>query len=111
MNQVATVTMKTAKIHEQEGFNARTHKDPGSLERLAASIARDGVLEPLLVQAGEDGGATVIAGHRRLAAARKARLHWKAYSGTSPTRSSVGPRSASCGTPSCGSEARISPAT
>jgi ParB/RepB/Spo0J family partition protein len=72
MNQVATVTMETSKIHEQEGFNARTHKDPGSLDRLAASIARDGVLEPLLVRAGQDGEATVIAGHRRLAAARQA---------------------------------------
>jgi ParB/RepB/Spo0J family partition protein len=72
MNQVATVTMETSKIHEQEGFNARTHKDQGSLERLSASIARDGVLEPLLVRADEKGEATVVAGHRRLAAARQA---------------------------------------
>lgn len=71
MNQVVTVTMETSKIHEQEGFNARTHKDQGSLDRLSASIARDGVLEPLLVRRGEDGEATVIAGHRRLAAARQ----------------------------------------
>jgi hypothetical protein len=26
MDQVATMTMETSKIHEQEGFNARTHK-------------------------------------------------------------------------------------
>jgi ParB/RepB/Spo0J family partition protein len=72
MNQVATVTMETSRIHEQEGFNARSHRDQGSLDRLSASIARDGVLEPLLVRAAEDGEATVIAGHRRLAAARQA---------------------------------------
>ncbi|MBS1891858.1 MAG: ParB N-terminal domain-containing protein [Actinobacteria bacterium] len=46
----------------------------GSLDRLSASVARDGVLEPLLVKAGKDGGATVIAGHRRLAAARQAEV-------------------------------------
>jgi ParB/RepB/Spo0J family partition protein len=92
MNQVATVTMETARIHEQNGFNARTRKDPESLDRLAASIARDGVLEPLLVQAGEDGEATVIAGHRRLAAARKAGLEQVPvvyYSGDRPRQVSL----------------------
>ena len=74
MNQVATMTMETSKIHEQEGFNARTRRDQGSLDRLSASIARDGVLEPILVKAGKDGKATVIAGHRRLAAARQAEV-------------------------------------
>lgn len=66
------VTMETSKIHEQKGCNARTHKDQGSLDRLSASIARDGVLEPLLVRAGEDGEASVIAGHRRLPRGLKA---------------------------------------
>jgi hypothetical protein len=41
MNQVATMTMESSKIHEEAGFNARTHKDQGSLDRLSASIARE----------------------------------------------------------------------
>ena len=55
-------------------FNPRLMLDPASVDDLAASIAthRDqgGILQPLLVT--PDG--TVVAGHRRLAAARRAGL-------------------------------------
>ena len=55
-------------------LNPRGEPDPAGLEELAASIvahaAQGGILQPLLVS--PDG--TVIAGHRRLAAARRAGL-------------------------------------
>jgi ParB/RepB/Spo0J family partition protein len=46
------------------------------MEELAASVARDGVIEPLVVRAAPDGSAgfEVIAGHRRLEAAKRAGL-------------------------------------
>lgn len=47
----------------------------GDVAELAKSIQGTGILEPLLVlPAGEDGKHLVVAGHRRLAAARKAKL-------------------------------------
>jgi ParB/RepB/Spo0J family partition protein len=47
----------------------------GDVSELAKSIAGTGVLEPLLVlPAGDDGRHLVVAGHRRLAAARKAKV-------------------------------------
>jgi ParB family chromosome partitioning protein len=51
-------------------------EDPGDLTELAASIAAQGILQALVVQqhATEQGAYEVIAGHRRLVAARIARL-------------------------------------
>lgn len=50
-------------------------RNVGDVTELAKSIAGTGVLEPLLVlPAGDDGCHLVVAGHRRLAAARKAGL-------------------------------------
>lgn len=46
----------------------------GDVRDLAASIAAVGLVEPLLVAPREDGGYTVVAGHRRLAAAVAAGL-------------------------------------
>lgn len=46
----------------------------GSLDELAASIREHGVLQPLLVSEGHDGTYTLIAGERRLRAARIAGL-------------------------------------
>jgi ParB family chromosome partitioning protein len=46
----------------------------GDLKELAASIASVGVIEPLLVCPNDDGRFTVVAGHRRLAAAVQAGL-------------------------------------
>jgi ParB/RepB/Spo0J family partition protein len=47
----------------------------GDIKELAASIASVGVIEPLLVTPRADGRFSVVAGHRRLAAAVEAELH------------------------------------
>jgi ParB/RepB/Spo0J family partition protein len=70
----ATPELPIEKVRVTDGFNARTGQDEVALRRLSESIARDGVIEPLLVEAGESGEARLIAGHRRLAAARLAGL-------------------------------------
>ena len=49
-------------------------KDNGDLTELAESIRANGVLQNLTVVPKEDGGYTVIIGHRRLAAAKQAGL-------------------------------------
>jgi ParB family chromosome partitioning protein len=72
MKDRTTPTIEVSKIDVAEGFNARTTMEADGLERLSASIATEGLIQPLLVKATEDGRATVIAGHRRLAAAKLA---------------------------------------
>jgi ParB/RepB/Spo0J family partition protein len=72
MNSATTPLVEVEKIDVDEGFNARTHQTADALERLSASVAQDGVIQPLLVKAGENGRVTVIAGHRRLEAAKLA---------------------------------------
>lgn len=52
----------------------RTHFDPQQLEELAASIREHGILQPLVVSPESDGTYTLIAGERRLEAARLAGL-------------------------------------
>ncbi|HEX4307074.1 MAG TPA: ParB/RepB/Spo0J family partition protein [Solirubrobacterales bacterium] len=70
--QTITPTLETEKIDVAEGFNARTTMEVDALERLSASIAAEGLIQPILVKSTEDGRATVVAGHRRLAAAKLA---------------------------------------
>jgi ParB family chromosome partitioning protein len=72
MSTMTTPTIEIAKIDVAEGFNARTTMEADGIARLSASIATEGVVQPILVKATEDGRATVIAGHRRLAAAKLA---------------------------------------
>ena len=72
MSIQTTPTLEVAKIDVEDGFNARTTQSADGLERLSASIATEGLIQPILVKAGTDGRATVIAGHRRLAAAKLA---------------------------------------
>lgn len=72
MNQATTPTLEVTKIDVADGFNARTHQTADALERLSASVAQEGVIQPLLVKPGKDGRVTVIAGHRRLEAAKLA---------------------------------------
>lgn len=55
-------------------WNPRAKITPESVADLAASIASLGVIQPLVAMADADGGATLIAGHRRLAAAKVAGL-------------------------------------
>ncbi len=52
----------------------RTHFDEAALEELSASLERHGVLQPVLVRAMPDGRYRLVAGERRLRAARMAGL-------------------------------------
>ncbi len=52
----------------------RMHFDPQELEELTASVREHGILQPLIVSAEADGSYTLIAGERRLEAARRAGL-------------------------------------
>ena len=61
------------EIDRLVGASDNLRRNVGNVTELAASIRSIGVLEPLLVTPAADGFA-VVAGHRRLAAARKAGL-------------------------------------
>ena len=74
MTQLLTPELDVAAIDVEEGFNARKHMDPEALKRLASSVERTGVVEPIVVKPGVEGRYTVTAGHRRLAAAEAAGL-------------------------------------
>lgn len=52
----------------------RTHFEPEQLRELAESIAEHGIIQPLIVSRDNDGGYRLIAGERRLQAARLAGL-------------------------------------
>jgi ParB family chromosome partitioning protein len=61
-------------------FQPRTHFDEQALEELAASIKKLGIVQPLTVREAEGGRYQLIAGERRLRAARMAGLtHVPAY--------------------------------
>jgi ParB family chromosome partitioning protein len=61
-------------------FQPRTHFDEQALEELAASIKKLGIVQPLTVRESENGRYQLIAGERRLRAARLAGLtHVPAY--------------------------------
>lgn len=61
-------------------FQPRTHFDEQALEELAASIRKLGIVQPLTVRESGDGRYQLIAGERRLRAARLAGLtHVPAY--------------------------------
>ncbi len=55
--------------------NPRKHFDEGALEELAASIAKRGVIQPIIVRPVGAGKYQLVAGERRWRAAQKARLH------------------------------------
>jgi ParB family chromosome partitioning protein len=55
--------------------NPRKHFDEGALEELAASIAKRGVIQPIIVRPHGSGKYQLVAGERRWRAAQKARLH------------------------------------
>lgn len=61
-------------IAVEEGFNPRSALDAEALEELTASIRQRGVLQPLLLTHDEKGTLRLVAGHRRLEAARTAGL-------------------------------------
>lgn len=69
MTTVTTPTIEIDKIDVAEGFNARSTMEADAITRLAESIAAEGMIQPLLVKDNGDGRVTLVAGHRRLAAA------------------------------------------
>jgi ParB/RepB/Spo0J family partition protein len=73
MSATAT-TLPILDVHVEPGLNARRQEQESELEALRDSVARHGVLQPLLVRPREEGGVWLVAGHRRLAAAQLAEL-------------------------------------
>lgn len=74
MTQLLTPELDISTIDVQEGLNARRHIDPEALQRLASSVKRTGIVEPIVVRPAGKGRYTVTAGHRRLSAAKVAGL-------------------------------------
>lgn len=74
MSNLATPCVPLSKIDVEPGFNARTHMDEKELDGLAASLGTAGVVQPLSVRPTENGRFTLVAGHRRFAAAQQAGL-------------------------------------
>ena len=72
MTDLATPLLEVDKIEVVEGFNPRTHMDPDALARLAGSLGKTDVVQPLTVRPIDGGKFAVIAGHRRLKAAEMA---------------------------------------
>ena len=72
MTQLVTPTLAIDEIEIREGSNPRTTIDQGGLEQLAANIERNEVLQPILVSETEPGKYVLIAGERRLLAAKLA---------------------------------------
>jgi ParB/RepB/Spo0J family partition protein len=72
MTDLATPLLEVDKIEVVEGFNPRTHMDPDALARLAGNLGKTDVVQPLTVRPIEGGKFAVIAGHRRLEAAKLA---------------------------------------
>jgi len=74
MTQLLTPELDVSTIDVEKGLNARRHIDPDALERLASSVKRTGIVEPIVVRPTGKGRFTVTAGHRRLSAAKVAGL-------------------------------------
>lgn len=55
-------------------FQPRSDFDEAGIEELAASIRRQGIVQPVIVTPRADGGYTIVAGERRWRAARRAGL-------------------------------------
>ena len=67
-------SLSVASIEPLPG-NPRKHFDEAALEELAASIAKRGVIQPIIVRPRGTGKYQIVAGERRWRAAQKARLH------------------------------------
>ncbi len=72
MTQPTAPLIDVEKIDVTEGFNVRTHMDDEAIEQLAANFKQVGVVQPVVVTLGEDGRFSLVAGHRRLRAAKVA---------------------------------------
>ncbi|MBV7258564.1 ParB/RepB/Spo0J family partition protein [Erythrobacter crassostreae] len=73
-NDSALQSLSIASIKPLPG-NPRKHFDQDALEELAASIAKRGVIQPIIVRPRSSGKYELVAGERRWRAAQKARLH------------------------------------
>jgi len=72
MTDLATPLLEVDKIEVAEGHNPRTHMDPDALARLAGNLSKTDVVQPLTVRPIDGGKFAVVAGHRRLEAAKLA---------------------------------------
>jgi ParB/RepB/Spo0J family partition protein len=72
MNEPATAVVALSEIAVEEGFNPRTSFDEESLAELEASIREHGIVQAPTVRPRPEGGYAVIAGERRLIAAKRA---------------------------------------
>lgn len=69
MTQPKTPMLPIGKIEIEEGFNVRKTTDKGKLERMAGSIEKHELVQPIAVRKGKNGKYVVVDGHRRFAAA------------------------------------------
>ncbi|MEM7665386.1 MAG: ParB/RepB/Spo0J family partition protein [Pseudomonadota bacterium] len=67
-------SLSIASIEPLPG-NPRKHFDEGALDELAGSIAKRGVIQPIIVRPQGNGRFQLVAGERRWRAAQRARLH------------------------------------
>lgn len=74
-NPSQSVRMIAIDIVRENRSQPRTHFDDHALDELAASIREHGLIQPIIVSEDADGGYELIAGERRLRAARRAGLH------------------------------------
>src|SRR5262245_20740870 len=71
----ATLAMvPLAKIKTQQGFNPRTEFADDRMAELVESVKRHGIITPLTLAPDGDGGFVLVAGERRLRAAKAAKL-------------------------------------
>ena len=69
-----TVQLVPLEELQDNPYQPRRSYDDDTLEMLAQSLIEDGQLQPILVRPLKSGGYGIIAGHRRVRAARRARL-------------------------------------
>jgi hypothetical protein len=62
MTQLATPLVEVAKIEVEDGFNPRTHMDPEGLARLAASLGKTDMVQPLTVNPKATAGSSSLPG-------------------------------------------------
>lgn len=74
LNSVKAVNIEVGKISPNRS-QPRKHFDTDEITRLAKSISQMGILQPLIVR-GSDGGYELIAGERRLRAAKQAGMRF-----------------------------------
>lgn len=72
MSDLATPMLEIDKIKVVDGFNPRTAMDPEALAQLAGSIEEHDLVQPIAVRPDGDGGYILVAGERRLQAAKLA---------------------------------------